>query len=145
MNPRPRSWLFVRREIASGLGARLIILEVVPLGVTIYGPASDEYLKQMEERLDQFQVNDPAVRVERRIVEGNPAAEILRAAEESDCDLIVMASHGRTGAKRIMLGECCRDRIARVSVSCLDCEDARKYDGVDRANRGQRMPAISWL
>ena len=37
-------------------------------------------------------------------MEGNPAAEILRAAEESDCDLIVMASHGRTGAKRIMLG-----------------------------------------
>ncbi len=104
MNPRPRSWLFVRREIASGSGARLIILEVVPLGVTIYGPASDEYLTQMEERLGQFQVKDPAVRVERRIVEGNPAAEILRAAEESDCDLIVMASHGRTGAKRIMLG-----------------------------------------
>ena len=49
MNPRPRSWLFVRREIASGSGARLIILEVVPLGVTIYGPASDEYLTQMEE------------------------------------------------------------------------------------------------
>ena len=92
------------REIASGLRARLIILEVVPLAVTIYGPASDEYLKQMEERLDQYQVNDPTVRVERHVVEGNPATEILRAAAESDCDLIVMASHGRTGAKRIMLG-----------------------------------------
>jgi nucleotide-binding universal stress UspA family protein len=92
------------RAIASEFGAHLIILEVVPLGVTIYGPTTDAYLKQIEEGLDRFQAIDPAAHVERRVVEGNPAAEILRAAEESNCDLIVMASHGRTGAKRIILG-----------------------------------------
>jgi universal stress protein A len=92
------------RAIASKFGARLIILEVEPPAVTIYGPASEGYLKRMQQGLDQFQVDDPAVHVERRVAEGVPATEIVRAAKESNCDLILMASHGRTGVKRLVFG-----------------------------------------
>ena len=38
------------------------------------------------------------------VVEGDPAAEILRFADESGADLIVMGSHGRTGVLRILMG-----------------------------------------
>src|ERR1700733_13672012 len=93
-----RSAFPVASLLARDWGARLIILEVVPPPVTIYGPPSDAYFVQMQNRLDRLQVDDPRVCVERLIAEGNPAAAILRAAEDSNTDLIVMASHGRTGA-----------------------------------------------
>ena len=35
---------------------------------------------------------------------GDPAAEIVRAAEERGCGLIVISSHGRTGLGRILFG-----------------------------------------
>ena len=38
------------------------------------------------------------------IVHGDPAAEIVRAAQEEDVDLIVISSHGRTGLGRIIFG-----------------------------------------
>ncbi len=90
--------------LACDLGARLIILEVVPQAVTIYGPASEDYLKRMKDSLERLTVDNPNVRVERYITEGNPAEAILRAAEEIKCDLIVMATHARCGAKRVVLG-----------------------------------------
>jgi nucleotide-binding universal stress UspA family protein len=90
--------------LASDLKARLIILEVVPVAVTIYGPPSESYLERMRTALDSLQVDDPNVRVERRLAEGSPVAAILCAAKELDCDLIVMATHGRTGVKRLAKG-----------------------------------------
>ena len=44
------------------------------------------------------------VEVETLIVEGNPAEEILIAAEERDIDIIVMGTLGRTGIQRLLLG-----------------------------------------
>ena len=42
--------------------------------------------------------------VEEMIVHGDAAAEIVRVAKERDVDLIVIASHGRTGLGRILFG-----------------------------------------
>ncbi len=113
---RSQSAFCVASALARDCGARLVILEVVPPPVTIYGPSSEEYLEQLEKALDQLQVDDPKVRVERRVAEGNPVAEILRVAEETNCDLILMASHGRTGAKRVLMGS-----IAELVVRRARC------------------------
>lgn len=114
-----RSAFRVASELAKDLGARLIILEVVPSAVTIYGPPSEAYFEQMRSGLDQLQVDDAHVCVERRIVEGNPAAAILREAEDSNTDLILMASHGRTGAKRILLGSVAETVLRRSRCPVL--------------------------
>jgi universal stress protein A len=42
--------------------------------------------------------------VEELITHGDAAAEIVRVAKEKDVDLIVIASHGRTGLGRILFG-----------------------------------------
>jgi nucleotide-binding universal stress UspA family protein len=46
---------------------------------------------------------------------GNPAAEILHAEKELDVDLVVMATHGRTGVVRLALGSVAED-VVRSSV-----------------------------
>lgn len=121
-------------SLACELGARLIILEVVPQAVTIYGPASEDYLKQMKLSLKQLTVANPNVRVERYITEGNPAEAILRAAEETKCDLILMASHGRTGAKRVLLGSVAETVMRRSRCPVLIIKTENNADaGQDRA------------
>jgi nucleotide-binding universal stress UspA family protein len=42
--------------------------------------------------------------IEEVIVHGDAAAEIVRVAAEREIDLIVVASHGRTGLGRIIFG-----------------------------------------
>jgi nucleotide-binding universal stress UspA family protein len=45
---------------------------------------------------------------------GEPSQEIIRFAEEEDVDLIVMATHGRTGLAHVLLGSIA-ERVVRHS------------------------------
>jgi nucleotide-binding universal stress UspA family protein len=97
--------------LAREQGARLVVLHVNPtLGPMVaYGGAlaqlqPEEEREKLRKELEQFRVPDPRVRVEYRLADGEPAAEILRAAGEAGCDLIVLGTHGRTGLARLVLG-----------------------------------------
>jgi nucleotide-binding universal stress UspA family protein len=124
-------------SLACDLGARLIILEVVPMALTIYGPPTEDYLKQMEKSLKQLTVDNPNVRVERYVTEGIPAEAILRAAEETKCDLIVMSTHGRTGPKRVVLGSVAEMvmRRSRCPVLIVKNEQNCEADGVQEQSQ----------
>ncbi len=62
----------------------------------------------------------PALDVQlRRIEEMNPAAGILRAAEDEGADLIVVGSHGRAGLNRLVLGSVAAKVVAQSPVPVL--------------------------
>lgn len=97
--------------LARDYHARLIVLHVDPPPVAALGgmpavpPLPEEYDREnLEKQLRRVQPPDPGVRVEHRLVAGEPVAEILRAAQEQSCDLIVMGTHGRTGLGRLLMG-----------------------------------------
>jgi nucleotide-binding universal stress UspA family protein len=50
-----------------------------------------------------------------------PAEGIVATAIERNCDLIVMASHGRRGLKRILLGSQAINVVTQTTVSVLIC------------------------
>ncbi len=52
-------------------------------------------------------------------VEGDPASEILRFADEIGADLIVMGSHGRTGVLRVLMGGVSRKVLDRAKCPVL--------------------------
>ncbi len=54
------------------------------------------------------------MKTERWIVEGNPAEEILKLAEEQSVDLIVMGTLGMSGIERFLLGSVA-DKVIRNS------------------------------
>jgi nucleotide-binding universal stress UspA family protein len=62
------------------------------------------YKQELEEKLRQLKPPDTTVAADYRLEEGDPATEILHLAEELDCDLIVMGTHGRTGLGRLLMG-----------------------------------------
>jgi len=92
--------------------SRLIVLHVVatlgPEQVTM-GQAMTElepegYRARLQEELRQIQSPDPRVQIEYQLAEGDPAAEIVKAAATHHCGLIVLATHGRTGLQRFLMG-----------------------------------------
>ena len=55
-------------------------------------------------------------------IAGRPPAEgILAACEEHGCDLIVMASHGRRGIQKLLLGSQANKVVTQSSVPVLVC------------------------
>jgi nucleotide-binding universal stress UspA family protein len=59
---------------------------------------------EVKEQLKRVRPTVPAVKYEHLYRKGSPVVEILCLAEEENIDLIVMASHGRTGLTRILMG-----------------------------------------
>ncbi|GBD96377.1 putative universal stress protein [bacterium BMS3Abin06] len=54
------------------------------------------------------------VQVQTRIEDGVPYEKICGVAEESDADLIVMGSHGRTGIEKVFIGSVTERVISKV-------------------------------
>jgi len=71
---------------------------------------SEGYEEALYERLRTFQADDPSIRVEYRLREGDPAAEVLSEAAATGCDLIALGTHGRTGLDRLLMGKRGRGR-----------------------------------
>jgi len=51
---------------------------------------------------------------EYKVLEGNPAEEILKAGKKAKVDLVVMATHGRSGLRRVFMGSVA-DKVIRES------------------------------
>jgi nucleotide-binding universal stress UspA family protein len=99
--------------------AQLVALHVVPLPMVMYEPPPESYLQHMREELCRIRPTDPNTRVEHLVVEGHPAAEILRTAEEENCDLIAMGTHGRTGLSRLLMGSVAEEVVRKARCLVL--------------------------
>lgn len=113
------------QAVASGLdlarlcGASVIALKVVPRYPRTYfegglpvdtqeikriekqwSDAAQELVNQVKERGKSANIKVKAIVAKSDLI----AEAIIAAALKNDCDLIVMASHGRKGIKRLLLG-----------------------------------------
>ena len=52
-------------------------------------------------------------------IDENPAVAIVRFAEMKACDLIVMASHGRRGLRKALLGSQTAEVLVHTSIPVL--------------------------
>jgi len=103
--------------IARATSASLLLVSVLPVpddmaatdGGLTPAPVLEQYqadVAQLTSYLEQQaqQLRMAGMVVETQIVNGRPADAILRAEAEARADLIVMATHGRSGLQRLWLG-----------------------------------------
>jgi nucleotide-binding universal stress UspA family protein len=121
-------------SLAKAIGARITVVSVTESWSTMAPP---EVLK--EPFVQEFE--QAAVESAKRILDGAaaaakeagvdcstlhvpdqfPAEGILEAAASTKCDLIVMASHGRRGLKKLLLGSQASEVVAQSKVPVLVC------------------------
>jgi nucleotide-binding universal stress UspA family protein len=108
-------------SLAREYGSRLLVLHVgrQPVITPVEGvvpPEPERYQEELTENLRKLQAQVPQIQVESRLViAADPAAEILRVAQEIGCDLIVMGTHGRTGLGRLLMGSVAEKVLRRAS------------------------------
>jgi nucleotide-binding universal stress UspA family protein len=109
--------LAVASVFAKDFRAKLLLLHVDPPPL-FHGEVVDrrqpDYRRALRAQLDAVPL--PEVPVERLLAGGDVAAEILRIAQDRNCDLIVMGTHGRGGVARIVLGS-----VAEAVVRAAPC------------------------
>jgi nucleotide-binding universal stress UspA family protein len=144
----------VAYSLARDYGARLVVVDVVeethvvepvtvvelpsPCPPLIFGDDSSRgYHEARKERLRELHPPYSEVRVETHLREGTPTDEILRLADEIDCDLIVIGTHGRTGLERVLMGSVAEAvmRRSRCPVLTVRSPFPRSASEVDTRNR----------
>ena len=121
-------------ELAAAVGAELVALYVVPRypvsyfegGITISVQDIARTEKQWSDKgqavVDEVQKEAEAqdVKAKAVVVQSDLVAEsIMAAATKHNCDLVVMASHGRKGIKRVLLGSETQHVLTHSSVPVL--------------------------
>jgi nucleotide-binding universal stress UspA family protein len=109
--------------LARDHGASLLVLHV-QAPVAIYGDGLmtaplPGYTEGLRTQLMGVRAYDPRVTLEHKLVEGDPAGEILQVARETGCDLIVMGTHGRTGLRRMLMGSVAEEVVRKSSCPVL--------------------------
>jgi nucleotide-binding universal stress UspA family protein len=115
----------VALEFAAQMAARhkalLHAVHVVLVPASSLGYPAEAYdrlgrteLKRLEHLIKERVPKAVACEVSVKI--GNPAEEIIKTAAEVDADLIVMATHGRAGVPRMVLGS-----VAECVIRASDC------------------------
>lgn len=125
-------------SLAQQVGAELLLVHVMnepafamtdpmlgPGEMTGYAlPAlAEEYRDEMNKRLHRLgaKLETPGLTVTMRLIRGSVHESIVEAAEQEHADMIVMATHGRSGIQHLLLGSVAERvvRTAKVPVMTL--------------------------
>jgi universal stress protein A len=118
-------------EMARSSGARLTIAHALPLGASL--PREDYVLPRMFEEMEAIlhaqasrklqkllaRARKARVSAKGRLLRGVPHEAIVRAARSERADLVVLGTHGRTGAGRFFLGSVASRVIATAPCPVL--------------------------
>jgi len=127
-------------DIATKLGAELSVIYVLPVQSALpTDPTTVFEVHQLQDllhkRLDEMirELNDKGIEGRAFLEHGDAAGEIVRTAEEQRMDLIVIATFGKTGWRRLAFGSVtekvvrqapCPVLVIRGSESLIRAEDA---------------------
>ncbi|MFI5183532.1 MAG: universal stress protein [Vicinamibacteria bacterium] len=119
-------------SLAQSFGARITLLHVVENVAVSY--ASDLFPVPMAEVFEEVsgyarteiaalaaEVRNQGVEVRESVVQGKPAAEILRAAAEESMDLIVLGTHGRGVLDHALFGSTTERVVRKAPCPVLTC------------------------
>jgi len=111
-------------ELAARLDLEVVLLQVygalgrdfIPVHRAYIERAADTIASQIEDIQDRLgvQLDARVTEVRGELADGHYADEILRYVEENKIDLIMMASHGRSGIRRWHMGSVA-DKVLRAS------------------------------
>jgi len=122
----PGAELEIAREIARANRAKILLLHVVPLSTAIAADASFAAQYYVEAQKDaELKLRKMAksglknIDVEIVVEISSPATMIVKQAAKLRADLVIIATHGRTGLKRYLLGSVAEHVVARCPCPLL--------------------------
>jgi nucleotide-binding universal stress UspA family protein len=119
-------------KLAADSGAELVVLHVLPTAALFAIPemagAAWEQLERENRAIgkaelrrvtEQVQSRVAKLRIHSVLTQGVPVDQILRVAKRLRCDLIVLATHGRTGLQHVLMGSVAENVVRRAPCPVL--------------------------
>ncbi|MGA1861409.1 universal stress protein [Deferribacter thermophilus] len=119
-------------EIAENVGSKIVLLHVVEkkedellnmyLSKEQLEKINDDIKTHAENQLNELIAkvgSGKSIDIEKRVVFGIPYDVIVRLTEEEDFDLVVIASHGRSGIEKFFYGSTTEKVVRRAACSVL--------------------------
>jgi universal stress protein A len=148
-----RAALKYANAIAAHFGGRLVVLtvedplltEVMDLGAGAVWDPEDARLHLSRFTFRTLGAKPPkSLDVDFQVAVGKPAQWILHIARAQQCDLIVMSSHGLTGARKMFFGSTTervlRETTVPVLVTSPDAEGPESLEALQRTVRRILVP-----
>ena len=141
-----RGALRYARAIIEHFGGRLVILtvedplltEAVDLGTGVVWDPEDTRKELADFSATVFGSRPPkGIEVAHEVAVGEPAGLILRTAQKEQCDLIVMSTHGLTGARKLFFGSTTERVLRETTVPVL--ATPATDDGPDDLEQARRI------
>ena len=88
-------------------------------GDVVIGDTWDLVQREAADTLARVRERAGGVQLETGILEGKPAAEIVRYAREKEIDLIVIGTQGKRGIERLLLGSVAENIIRNAPCKVL--------------------------
>jgi len=85
---------------------------------TFHGDPRADAKKELDKYVAEF-AKDHDNPTAADVVVGHPATEVCEFAEENDCEMIVMATHGRSGLKHLLVGSVAEAVVRHSAVPVL--------------------------
>lgn len=121
--------------LAESHAASLTILYVyVPGAAAIEVPTADDERTYWRKQLEQIRPLNPRIPVGHVFLEGDPATEIVRYTADSNIDLVVMGTHGRTGLERLLMGSVAEKVLRDAPCSVLVVKLPRGIPATEKAH-----------
>jgi nucleotide-binding universal stress UspA family protein len=113
--PQSATALIPARTLARALEASMVLLRVVA------ADAPDAEARVAQVGLDRVaeELREAGVAVETQVRRGEPAETIIHAVRQDKSDLVLMATHGRSGLDRLFLGSVAVRILAHSQVPVL--------------------------
>jgi len=85
------------------------------------GVLQKEALEGAEKAMDRVceEQLEGRTNLQRRVVSGDPATEILKTIESEHIDLVIMGTHGRKGLEHIVMGSVAENVVRKSSVPVM--------------------------
>jgi nucleotide-binding universal stress UspA family protein len=116
-------------SLARDRGATLVIMHVEepPLaygGGELYYGIEEPNRDDLKRMLSEVVPTDRGVACEHRLMIGSPATAIIEMAQRENVELIVMATHGRTGLTRLLMGSVAEEVVRKAQCPVLTVKSA---------------------
>lgn len=113
-------------SLARDYGARLVVLHTYSPpalmaydGMDVEWGTPESHRAMLDHKLRQIAIPGSEVKIEHRLVEGFAAETILETAQDTNADMIVMGTHGRTGFNRLLMGSVAEEVLRKATCPVL--------------------------
>jgi nucleotide-binding universal stress UspA family protein len=124
----------VAQSLARSCQAMLLVVHVLPGEPTArlgayYASLSDPNVTAAARQLVESAPATADLACDHRILTGDPAEEIVRLARQESARMIVIGTHGRTGAKKLLMGSVAEHVVRNSPCPVVVCRDPNDVSG----------------